>query len=700
MPVDISSDEQDILVNLLVEKIEDAEQAYDTRFKIAKEHYKNYNSIRSKRFYNGRSDIFVPLSFMVVETVVARIMRIIYSEPILMTLQGVGPSDKDREERLRALLHMQQKKIVKLWPKLLDYWRGKIMYGRSYAKMEWRTDYRTIKKTELVDSEGNRIDNLTEFQTESPELQVARAEAEDLDFLEAEGGISIEDTDPSADTPEDREITKVDKSIFPIEEGGIKDSKLVKVKSKEERIATYDCWDFKPLDFFDVLVDPMAPDGDIQRAEWISIRSLMSDDEVKKWGNTENSEGRPFFEMWQDSIAAGIGEPSQDLIDRKELLGLNVQAISKLRGDNTKHEVHEIYMDYKFEGEKYVSSNVLFVMLDRRAIVRAERNPFWHGRKPVVSGAYTRRPNEFLGQGILDPIRKIQYEINDKRNQELDYATFTLNPIWIVGDDAELDDENIRISSGVAIRVANVDAIRSQVFPDMTPVGQRAEALLENTLREATGVTRPLQGVAEPGRQTATEFTQLLAQGDERITMVLEAYGQQDWVEMWEMAHSLNQQFLKKDTFVRLTEREGKDLDTFGTEGEVTQADLAMDVDFIVPSFNDIASENVRNQQIIPFMQIVSQMPPSEGNLSFFNMFIEKLWVDVFKFPREDLIDDEGKRILLTPPGFKSIYDTSIKQEIDEGIAEGIEGAPVQPPVDQSQPPDAQELSALLGAGV
>ena len=112
-----------------------------------------------------------------------------------------------------------------------------------------------------------------------------------------------------------------------------------------------------------------------------------------------------------------------------------------------------------------------------------------------------------------------------------------------------------------------------------------------------------------------------------------------------------------------------------------------MDVDFIVPSFNDIASENARNQQIIPFMQIVSQMPPSEGNLSFFNMFIEKLWVDVLKFPREDLIDDKGNRILLTPPGFKSIYDTDIKQEIDAGIADGIEDAPVAPPQDDAAAP-------------
>lgn len=697
MPVDISSEEQDKLVTLLVEKIEDAESAYDTRFKIAKEHYKNYNSIRSKRFYNGRADIFVPLSFMVVETLVARIMRIIYAEPILVTLEGVGPSDKDREERLRALLHMQQKKIVRLWPKLLDYWRGRLMYGRSYAKMEWRTDYRTVKKTVIKDSDGTKIDNLSEFNEESPELQAAKAESEGLGLLEEDGGPT-----PEPETPEEIELAKVDKSIFPITEGGVLDDRRVKVDTEEERVAVYDCWDFKPLDFFDVLVDPMAPDGDIQRAEWVAVRSLMSDQEVERWGNTLNADDKPLFEMWQDSIAAGEGEPSQDLIERKELLGLNIGAITKLRGDNTKHEVHEVYMDYQFKGEKYISPNTLFVMLDRKHIVRAERNPFWHGRKPIISGAYTRRPNEFLGQGVLDPIRKIQYEVNDMRNQVHDYATFTLSPIWIVGDDAELDEENIRISAGAAIRVADIDALRTMVFPDMTPVGQRAEALLENTLREATGVTRPLQGVAEPGRQTLGEFNSLLAQADERVVMVIEAYGQQDWVEMWEIAHSLNQQFLKKDTFVRLTEREGKGLGTFGTEGEVTQADLAMDVDFIVPSFNDIAAENSRNQQVIPFMQIISQMPPSEGNMSFFNMFIEKLWVDVFKFPREDLLDDEGKRILLTPPGFKSIYDTDIKREIDEGIADGIEEAPVAAPgggaVDAV--PGTEELTALLGEGV
>jgi len=692
MPVNVSAEEEQELVPKLKQMIEDAERVYDVRFKVAKEHFKNYNSIRSKRFYKGRSDIFVPFSFMLIETIVARVMRAIYSDPVPVQLQGVGPTDKDREERIRALIHMQQKKIVKLKPKLTDYWRGKAIYGRGYARVDWRTEYRTVKKTVAVDSKGVEIDNLTEFRQPVP--------APAPETLPEPGALPGLEQEPLLGTEE--EAFGLDESIFPVTEGGIKDDKRVKVKEKEVRVADYDCWDLKPLDFFDVLVDPMATNGDIKQAKWVSIRTLLDDDELAMWGNTLNADDRPIFEQWENMVGAGEGDPSEYTIDRKELLGLNVSFLNSLRTteqEEQKHEVHEIYMDYKFKGDDYVSKNALFFLINRQKLIRAEKNPWWHGRKPIISGPYTRRPNEFLGQGVLDPIRKIQYEINDKRNQELDYATLSLSPVWLVGDEAELEDSNIQISQQTAIRVADINAIKPLTFPDMTPVGQRAEAIMEQNLRDTTGVTRASQGISEPGRQTAFEVSQLSSQADERINMTVEEFSQSEWVDLFEMVHSLNQQFLKKDTFVRLTEREGKELKLFGTENEVSQAEIAMDVDFVIPSFTDIQIENARNRNLIPFMQIMAQSPPSPDNQTFFNMMTEKLWVDVFKFPREDLYDDNGERILLSPPGFASIFDTDIKREDEltrppEQTAVE-EGGAVPENADLAQPQGELDLASL-----
>jgi len=500
MPVNVSAKEAQELEGRLKTLIEDAEDVYDTRFRIAKEHYKNYNSIRSKRFYVGRADVFVPFSYIVVETLVSKIMKIIYSEPVLVSLEGIGPTDKDREERVRALLHHQQKKNVKLWTKLADYWRTRCIYGRSYAEIDWRTEWKTVKKNKVVDKDGQDVDDLTDFQSFSPEEEELR----DLQELDLPGADDGDLSRPS-----------------PVREAGIADDKRVRVETTEERVATYDCWDFTNLDFFDVLVDPMAPDASIQRAKWAAVRSYIEDDDLEEWGNREDADGKPIFENWQDAIDSGVGAIDEDLEDRKNLLGLNINVLKELRGDSKRHELHKIFLNYKFDGDKHVSKNAVFYLLDRQTLIRAEKNPWWHGKKNIISGAYTRRPNEFLGQSALDPIRKIQYEINDKRNQELDAAGFVLNPIWLVGDDAELEDENIRISQQTAIKVADVNAIKPLVFPDMTSVGQRAGAILEENLRETTGVTRSIQGISDPGRQTAQEFNQLINQASERIFMVL-----------------------------------------------------------------------------------------------------------------------------------------------------------------------------------
>ena len=148
MSMDIKSrTKRDQLADTLKNWIEDVEKSRESIDEVAIELYKNYNSIRSKRWYNGDSDIFVPFSFMMVETMVAKLTSRIFGEESPVPLSGLGPNDKDREDRVRALLHMQQKSQVNLKKKITEYLRNRCIFQRAYAKVLWRTDYRKIKRT-------------------------------------------------------------------------------------------------------------------------------------------------------------------------------------------------------------------------------------------------------------------------------------------------------------------------------------------------------------------------------------------------------------------------------------------------------------------------------------------------------------------------------------------------------------------------
>ena len=626
--------ERDQLAVTLRRWIEDVETSKESIDDVALELYKNYNSIRSKRWYNGDSDIFVPFSFMMVETMVAKLTTRIFGEDSPVPLSGLGPEDKDREDRVRALLHTQQKSQVNLKKKMTEYIRNRCIFPRAYAKVLWRTDYRKIKRTTLV--------------TEEPEQESFVPDPFAQQELDPQSGI------PVGDQPE-QEPT----------EGAIKPPSFTKVATEEVNVADYDCWDVENLDFFDVGVDPMAPDGDIQRAKFMYMRSLVTDAELKIMADMKDSDGEPMYKMLKSDIeGSGDGEFQEDIIHKKEFIGLDIANLDVLKNDGSRHELHEIYFDYDIDGDGVIEKSSYFFLLDRTVLIRAEKNPWWHGKKNVISGSHFPRPNEFMGQSLLQPVRKIQYEINDKRNQELDATTYSLMPMWFAGDDANIEDAQLRMTTAGVIRVGDVNQIKPTITPDMTPVGQRAEAIMEANMREAIGVTRSVQGLQEGGpRQSATQFSQLLSQAGERIQLVLEEFAVGEWRDLWNMAHSMNQQMLKKSTFLRMTERESLGFPYLGAEGEVKPEDLAINADFTIDTFQDIAQKNARSANIMQFADLVSKFPPSEGNASFFNIIIEKLWVDVLGFGREELVDDQGQKILLTHPGAASIFD----EEIAEG---------------------------------
>lgn len=634
MSMDIKSrSERDDLAAHLRQWIEDIEKSRETTDRIALELYKNYNSIRSKRWYNGDSDIFVPFSFMMVETMVAKLMSRIFGEQSPVPLSGIAPDDKDREDRVRALLHTQQKSQVNLKRKMTEYLRSRCIFPRAYAKILWRTEYRKIKRTFVEEA----VQEEDVFPTDD-----------------------IANLDPLAPIPETPELDDAEDN-----EGSIPKPSFAKVGVEEVMEPVYDCWDMENLDFFDVGVDPMAPDGDIQRAKFVYIRSTPSDATLTAMADQKDGDGNNIYTMSKMDIeSSGEGDFLDDILDKKEMIGLDIRNLESLKNAGDRHELHEIWYDYDIDKDGFVEKDCLFYLLDRKILIRAEKNPWWHGKKNIISGSHFPRPNEFMGQSLLQPVRKIQYEINDKRNQELDATTYSMMPMWFAGDDANIEDAQLRMTTGGVIRVGDVNQVRPTVVPDMTSVGQRAEAILESNMREAIGVTRSVQGLSEGGpRQSATQFSQLLAQAGERIQLILEEFAVGEWRSMWTMAHSMNQQMLRKSTFVRMTERDTIGFQFLGSEGEVTQADLAINADFTVDTFQDIAQKSAKSANIMQFFDVVSKMPPSEDNQTFFNIVLEKLWVDVLGMGKEELVNDKGEKILLTHPGAASIFDEEITPE-------------------------------------
>ncbi len=594
-----------------ISRLDEIENAYAPHFKIALENYMNYNSKTFKRFYKGRADVFVPLSFQIVEVILARYMNAIYQQKMPFPMQGIGEFNKMNEEKLQALFHIQQKQNVKMYLKHLDYFRGMFIYGRGYGKMKWRSQYRKV--TRLVNEPIEQIEG-----------------------------------------------------AFPV-------PKMMRTRGKQEIILKYDCWDFTPVDYFDMLVDPEAENGDIQRASFVSEKRMISWDELNRIGTQVDGEGKPIYQNFADLEGKGDAELTSEDLDRKLSMHINISAINNMRQDGKKHRIDEIWCEYDIDGDGMAEEGVLLTLLDKKRIIRAELNPLWHNEYPYISSNTFRRPNEFMGQGLLDATRKIQYEINDKRNQALDFGTMSLNASWIIGDGAGIEDSQIRASQFGVLRVRDMNQIAPMKFPvELIQVAEQANAIMEANMRETTGATRSVQGLQSGGpRQTASQFSQLLAQAGERGRLGLDSYAEEAHTEIGRQGMALNQQFLRRDVYIRLTKEEQGYFKLFGEGQNITRADLVMGTEFIKPNFSDQEGEALRNQNLTAFLQIIQTLPDSPANRIILQKVIHKIWTKQMKFEEDELFDEEG-----------NILDFALKEA--EGGIQGDntpqdEGGPIQP---------------------
>jgi hypothetical protein len=126
----------------------------------------------------------------------------------------------------------------------------------------------------------------------------------------------------------------------------------------------------------------------------------------------------------------------------------------------------------------------------------------------------------------------------------------------------------------------------------------------------------------------------------------------------------------------------GNEEDTKGpVEEKISLKDIAMPVDFVGMDFQEKELENIQNNKIVQFFETVTKFPPTPENQTFFNIVLRLIWTKVLKKPLEDLIDDQGKYILLTQPGAANVFDTSIQDKAD---AEFLN--------DQAKPPEGSQV--------
>ena len=319
------------------------------------------------------------------------------------------------------------------------------------------------------------------------------------------------------------------------------------------------------------------------------------------------------------------------------------------------------------EDEKKPEEEYLIVLANDNTILRMEKNPFSeifaNGVvdeklcRPFVLMKDTDVPSEFHGMGMVEPIEKLQEELNDTRNQRMDNVTDIIDHAWYVLDQADVDESELVRQPGQIIHGAVPGGVTPLPVGDVTQSAYNEEAIIKQDIQRALGIpdvaTGSLQGAQ--GEAAATILS-LQESANVRFDVKISAFA--DAVRhAYSLILAYNQAWMDQATTIRI---EGVDV-----EGADDFAFETIDKDSIAGKFDvDIQMETqvnkiVQRQEAFQLYGLLSQSPMIDQKTNIRNLLETLDRKDI-----ETLMDVEP----LPPPpeeGPKKSISVSLKGDLN-----------------------------------
>lgn len=314
----------------------------------------------------------------------------------------------------------------------------------------------------------------------------------------------------------------------------------------EYKKGEYDRPCLKLVDKLDFFYDPNGDSQDDWR--WVIHKTTRHIDDLKydkKYKNVDKIMPRNSGPYDADGFKS----------QRKTVLSVSqkpVDSSSKLV------DIYEFWGFIGKEGEQ--EKNMLITVANKNTIIREEENPFKDilpgNALPFVLLYDLDVPFEVEGIGEIEPIEKLQEELNDTRNQRMDNVTLILNRMWEVVRSANVEEEDMVSMPGRIFRTNIPNGIREITTPDVTRSAYEEERLIKEDIQQTSVGSSSVDIAATKRSETATGILATQDAGDTRteskvLNMRIAVK------KLWRMILALDQHFLDKDFVVRIKGQAG-----------------------------------------------------------------------------------------------------------------------------------------------
>ena len=510
-----------------------------------------YFCIPKPKKHKWQSNVFVPATFNAIQTILSKILNVLFSVSPPFDVLGVEEQDVEYAPSVKALVASQLERMG-IYEKQFPFILQALVRGTSVGKIRW--ERKEVTKT-FMEPVYDQTQQVFLNDIGIPEVHQMRGE-------------------------------------------------LLGYNKIQRQIDSYDDPMFDVIDTNDYFPDPTAKI--IEEGMQIH-RTIKNYDYLKK-----NRDIYPQFDGVKDTsfpndidlysphqrlINFGMQKPPEDIYDN---IGGGKKRIIPLERPV---ELLEAHCDLEVGGKL---QRHICVIGNRKALVRKISYPYFHGESSFVNIVFLPVLNELFGQGVPEIAERSQNELNDKRNQRLDNVNQVLQPILTYVENA-ITPELLRLFTfqpGGRLPVKDINGLRWERCPDVTSSAYKEEDILRQDIEESTGGSKYLGPSADikEMHKTVSGMALLQGQAGERLIPIIKLMEKMGLEKIVTRFHQLNQQFITREKVIRRIGDQGNEYPIIRPE------EIAGNYDFVASGSLSAANKELQIKQLLEFVQIGSQI--------------------------------------------------------------------------------------------
>ena len=253
---------------------------------------------------------------------------------------------------------------------------------------------------------------------------------------------------------------------------------------------------FKRIEINHLLVSPDLRTPDIRDATYVVYRDYLT---LKDLAKLRDFEG---YTIPSDAELMKLAAPPAEHANSSSL------EVEGIAFPTQGHRALPRYLDasqdpseHKLEVLEYWTADNVIVVLQRKVVIRNERNPF--GILPFVSCFWDDIPGTFYGFGIARRIGGMQTHIQGLRNCRLDDIHLNLQNMWKCKKGSNISAQPIKAYPGAVFKIDDMDnLVPIEKQPVLNEAYKEEEVLIADAERTSGANELLVQGAMPGGAQS------------------------------------------------------------------------------------------------------------------------------------------------------------------------------------------------------